>query len=1080
MAIEGNRKKKTIFSFSIILCLLFIFLVLAGFFFLKKGVQVDQLSLGSITVSDASIIWNEKLDLEISNITVDKKEDETSPEKTEKNITNLIGRGIESGYYLLKLFSNLHIHNLTVGNSSIEIGLFPKESDSHILSITSPDISFVSDLRVEKHNLTIQITKASTIQFNSDLTGSLRLDGKHGVLSGDLSALINKKFPVALGFTADDKALTFSGQEAGEITEINSLVDLFGLRHGIQRWITDYLKGSRYHLKSFKGTVPWDNPKAILDTLEAEVTVDDTEYTFAPGLEPIKASFTDVSFKKGVLVILPHEATFYGQDCGESWLDINFNDTQNILLTAHILTSAVANDDIIHLLDYYKIPFPFKQVGGKTATDLELAIILNKKKIEANGSFKIAEGVIQWGDKEYPVRNALIHLATTDVTIERLTVSYDDIATARVSGTVLAKEKTGDLDIDLEMFRMHIGDSELTIDKNNPLKASYHFAPSGHFLKTQASSWLLDTLPFHLGPLNSPFDYNNLSLKVDKVPLGMPPEIASEISGEFSLKHKKAEFTCDLLNFNFKAFKLMSPHLAFDIKFDNGLYISNEEVAEWELSKMPITFFPSTFKYKEATLSVLSSRLSYGELFDSYLAGYFDIKAESGRFSLNKIDVMSENLKERLTLGENVDVEINGKDGDYVIFFPLYDLSITTDKNKNWSAKFGDLSAIYPRSKILQKYKIKEGKINLSSVNGKRPYRFNAEIKPPYPLLVKDDTILETIQIKGQLTNEGTFATLNEDVDIRFVDHQLKINSHKLGYNLPAVLKLIEELPKRSNSADTVQDETSPFTLRLTAENSYIFLTQKSKILADQFNIQFLNGTVGMKLEHGEGLLSLQLKDGSFTLNGRDLNDTFMGALIQNSTFQGGTMSITASGMLNDFSAILEIDDTLLREMATVNNVMAFINTVPSLVTFSLPEFDTKGFPVDSAVVGLKFKDNIAKIEFLEVLSPEIDARGNGVIDFSTKLIDLDILLKTDAGRNIGKIPVLGYVLAGEEKDESLKVKIAGPINDPSVGYSLIKNIVVYPAETLYRALKLPFHLGGKILPESLTPAGENNPDKEN
>jgi hypothetical protein len=1079
MIIEGMRKKKILVRFFIILCLLFVFLVLTGVFFLKKGIQVEQFSLGGITASEASIIWNKKLDLEIAKITIDKKE-EASTEKTENNVTSLIGKGIESGYYLLKVFSKFHIQNLQIANTSIEIGLFPKDTHSQIFSIKSDDISFVSDLIVEKQNLTIQITKATSSRFNSGLTGTMQLDGKRGVLSGELFALINKKFPAEIAFTANDKALSFSGKEAGEITEINSLVDLFGLRHGIQRWITDYLKGSRYHLKSFNGTVPWDNPKEILNTLEAEVTVDATEYTFAPGLEPIKASYTDVSFKKGVLDILPHEAMFYGQDCGTSWVDINFNDPKNILLTAYIKTTAVANDDIINLLGYYKIPFPFKQVGGKTKTDLELAIILNKKKLEANGSFEIAEGVIDWGGKNFSVEDALIQLATTDITIDRLSVTYDDIATAQVSGTVAAKKKTGDLDIGLEMLDLHVGDSTLTIDKNNPLKAAYHFAPSGHILRTQPSSWLLDTLPIQLGALNSPFDYNNLSLKIDKVPLGLPSKIESEISGEFSLKHQKADFSCDLLTFNAKAFELISPHILFDIKFDNGLYISTEEVAEWELSKMPITFFPSTIEYKEATLSVVSSRLSYGDLFDSYLAGYFDMKAKSGRFSLNKIDLMSENLKQRLTLGKNVDIEVNGKDGDYVIFFPLFDLNITTDKEKNWSAKFGDLSAVYPRSKILQKYNIKEGKIEVSSVNGKRPYTFKAEIKAPYPLLVEDDTVLELLRIKGQLTDDGTFATLNEDVEVHFADHKLNINSHKLGYNLPAILKLIEELPERSSKQETVQEEAAPFTLRMSAENSHIFLTPNSRILADNLELKLLNGTLGMELEHGKGLLSLQLEEGSFMLNGRDLNDTFMGALIHSSTFQGGAMSVAAMGMLKEFSAVFEIDDTLLLELSTVNNIMAFLNTVPALVTFSLPEYDTTGFPVDSAIVGMKLKDKVMNIESLEVFSPVMYAKGKGLIDFSTKIIDMDISLKTQAGRNVGKIPVLGYVLAGKEDDESLNVKIQGHLDDPDVDHSLVQDIVVLPAEILYRTLKLPFHLGSKFLPESTAPAGENKPDKDN
>lgn len=215
-------------------------------------------------------------------------------------------------------------------------------------------------------------------------------------------------------------------------------------------------------------------------------------------------------------------------------------------------------------------------------------------------------------------------------------------------------------------------------------------------------------------------------------------------------------------------------------------------------------------------------------------------------------------------------------------------------------------------------------------------------------------------------------------------------------------------------------------------------------------------------------------------LNGNGFNDTFMGALINESTFQGGTMSVAATGMLKEFSAVLEIGHTTLKEMATVNNVMAFLNTIPSLVTFSLPEFDTSGFPIESAIVGLKFKDNVASIESLEVVSPQMHATGNGDIDFSTKLIDMDVQLKTEASRNVGKIPVVGYVLAGEEKDKSLSVKITGPINNPDVDPSLVKNIVVYPAEILYRTLTLPFHLGNKILPKSTGPTDENKPDEDN
>ena len=106
------------------------------------------------------------------------------------------------------------------------------------------------------------------------------------------------------------------------------------------------------------------------------------------------------------------------------------------------------------------------------------------------------------------------------------------------------------------------------------------------------------------------------------------------------------------------------------------------------------------------------------------------------------------------------------------------------------------------------------------------------------------------------------------------------------------------------------------------------------------------------------------------------------------------------------------------------------------------------------------FKDKVAKIESMEIHSPELRAKGMGVIDFGDKMIDIDINLKTQAGQNVGKIPVVGYVLAGKDDDDSTSLKIKGGFDNPDVDYSLIKNIVVYPAEILYRTLKLPFHLG--------------------
>ena len=168
---------------------------------------------------------------------------------------------------------------------------------------------------------------------------------------------------------------------------------------------------------------------------------------------------------------------------------------------------------------------------------------------------------------------------------------------------------------------------------------------------------------------------------------------------------------------------------------------------------------------------------------------------------------------------------------------------------------------------------------------------------------------------------------------------------------------------------------------------------------------------------------------------------------------------MVSTGSFDDFSILFDVQDTNISGLAMVNNVMAFLNTVPALMTFSLPEYNRKGLPIDSAIVGMTFKEKVGTFESLKIEGPELQMAGTGEMDFSQRLIDMDIFLKTQASTNVGKIPLIGYVLAGDEKDASVSLKISGGFDDPEVSNSLVQDIVVYPLEVLFRTLKLPVKL---------------------
>lgn len=1060
---SGKKRKRILVRILLSFFCLFCLIVLVSGVMLKRGIHLDQFTIGGVSISNFSLIWSDRLKVHIGTITIAKGRKTNPP----PGGTSFVGKTVKAAQIYTWLFSESSIDNLVIGEQILTIKLSQGEDQTSMLDMVTKDVRFRSRLVFDEADLVIDIVEAESSQYNSELTGQMRFEVENDRVSGALSAIIKGSFPLALEFVADSEQISFEGREAAKITDIKPLVDLFGLSDNIQRWITGYLSGSRYHLKMLKGTLPWNNPKEIFETFEAEVRVDDTEYVFAPGLEPVKDSSTDVFFQKGVLIIKPNEATFYGQDCGESWVDIDFNDPANNLLTAHIKTHAVLNDDILKVLDYYNISLPFKQVEGNTATDFRLAIILNKQEISTEGVFEIDEGTIGYGGENYKISGARIKLAHGDIIVEDVNIGYKNNVKVQVQGTLQPKEKTGDLDITLEQLSLKLSKSQLNLDiSTNSPQVHYHFSPEQQIIDVQASSWELDSLKMNLGAFRAPIFLEDLSIKLPPVLLGLSSGILSKISGDVSIKNKRAHLTCDLLKYQSKDLELKSPVHAIDIVYDQNLVIRTEEKALVSLNKIPVVLYPSELKYEDDVLTVTKSRISYGGFFDGHVTGYYNIKNSDGRFSLGEINITNEKLVEYLEIDDETVCEISDVDGNFRVYFPEYDLKIGSDEKKKWSVSFGNLSTIYDRSKLLQKYDIKEGSLVVSSVDGKRPYDFSIDISDPYQLLIEGDTSVNQLQVTGRLSDEGIFATVNKNLEIEYIEKNLKLKSNNLGYNISAVIKLLQEHSKKQSQSSSItvkesSDEKS-FSLRLNAENSQIYLSPQSRIMADAINLEFGDGKLSMNLLHGSGHIKMDLEDGNFVLEGRDLNDEFMGTLIQSSYFKGGRMSMDSKGSFDDFSIIFNIEDTVLNQLATLNNVMAVLNTVPALITFSLPGYDTKGLPVDSATVGIAFKDKMATFESIVVKSSKFDGMGKGWIDFTKKQIDMDFHLKTQAGKNMSKVPLVGYALAGEDGDPSLSLKIEGSVDDPKVSNSLVKDIITYPVEVLYRILALPFRKGEK------------------
>jgi uncharacterized protein YhdP len=125
-------------------------------------------------------------------------------------------------------------------------------------------------------------------------------------------------------------------------------------------------------------------------------------------------------------------------------------------------------------------------------------------------------------------------------------------------------------------------------------------------------------------------------------------------------------------------------------------------------------------------------------------------------------------------------------------------------------------------------------------------------------------------------------------------------------------------------------------------------------------------------------------------------------------------------------------------EGGTLTHLLAAISLVdlPKYFVFQRGDIVGEGLFYDKLQIEADFNAEELNIRQLALTSSALDAGGTGKVDLATG--DLDILLIARPWQNIeaiiGSIPVLGHVLAGEDKSFLRKVyRIHGPASDAAV-----------------------------------------------
>lgn len=214
--------------------------------------------------------------------------------------------------------------------------------------------------------------------------------------------------------------------------------------------------------------------------------------------------------------------------------------------------------------------------------------------------------------------------------------------------------------------------------------------------------------------------------------------------------------------------------------------------------------------------------------------------------------------------------------------------------------------------------------------------------------------------------------------------------------------------------------------------------------------------------DYGNGKLNVVLKPNYLKINGTNLPDTSINDFLGGKFISQGGFDIKLEGRdFKDFTATINAKDTYFLGLKAQQNLLAFLDSIPSLIIFKVNDFTKKGFEAKTAQAQLKRQGDLLQINALAIKGSNADIYGTGGINTDNKDIKMLLelhLLKT-ASSVIANIPIINHILLGENKAASTLIEVSGTYDDPKYTSTVAVDILSTPFNIIKNTLSLPANL---------------------
>lgn len=890
-------------------------------------------------------------------------------------------------------------------------------------TIESSDSFVYIDLSSLKLNNTPLVANAKIAidvkdQFKTYIKSSIDINST----SLDLYAIIN-----------ETKAHYFLSSKES-ILNPHEIVRLFNVDEDIKYWVDDAIKIKSLDLAYIKGYVDFNDIANSYKHLEAKATANEVEYTYDKNLQAVSSKYTQLAFYNSTLFIYPKEAYSYKFYLDKSYLEIDFD---RLALKLNLDFRAKLNSDILSILHNYGIDLPLKQKIGYCDSKLILDINLSSLDTKAKGEFKTKEAQLEYLGYDIDVENLQVLLDNTKIKTNLFKASYKNIASSYTSLNYDASSQNGVLNSKIDKFNL----DEYDLALRNSTNLTYYITKDKGAMDIQKSSWLFKNRPLELDAIND-VHIDNTSGIVDIKPTTIALDSIAKATSDakIDLKNATLDMNVAMQELNFLDITVQDKQNRLKLRYD-------EQVKLTSLEPLYIKIFDKDSILKDVDISISkdsintkATKLEFSDTLKATFDTIYNLKDNSAIFSIKKIDI--DNFRD-----ENINLYLKDMKNYHSIYIPKYETTIDVD-NKGFNAKVKKLDYILKKADLFSKYDIKTTDLVVEKKAKDDSIILKTTILNAPKILTDKNELIDTYVIDAiyNTINATTSLNINQKLHL-LIDKDIKAYANGVGFNLDEVLEFIKGDDKKQKP-----------NFYLKANDSYIYISENRFFIFDNMNLSYRDENLNIDFNHKDAKAKLTLDGDNFSFYGDRFGDEFMSNLFTLSKFKDGHLKFSMDGKIDNFSGVILIEDSTVLSYRVLNNILAFINTVPSLMTFSLPGYNKDGLQTQNIYVRFNHSNDKYTLSDIYLKSKEIEIVGQGSASVVDNYIDLELNLKSDIGSTFSKLPVVGKLLMNNET-LSTTLKVDGELKDPQVHTQLAKDIAVAPLNIIKRALMFPVEL---------------------